>query len=66
MVQIDHQFVSETVVSAEQVVTAGPMVTIFMETFCGLGAVAATQCSKKLGAFFMGQLAARLSLHDVA
>ena len=49
-------------VSDEQVVTAGPMVTIFMATFCGRGAVAATQCSKGaiayLAAFLMGQLAA--------
>ena len=38
--------------------TAGPMVTIFMATFCGRGAVAATQCSKGavacLAAFLMG------------
>ena len=49
MVQFDYQFASEKVnmeVSDEQVVTAGPMVTIFMATFCGRGAVAATQCSK--------------------
>ena len=42
MVQIDYQFASENVnmeVSDEQVVTAGPMVTIFMATFCGRGAV---------------------------
>ena len=40
----------------------GPMVTIFTTTFCGRGAVAATQCAKGaiayLAAFFMGQLAA--------
>ena len=49
-------------VSDEQVVTAGPMVTIFMATFCGKGAVAATQCPKGaiayLAAFLMGLLAA--------
>ena len=65
MVQIDYQFASEKVnmeVSDEQVVTAGPTVTIFMATFCGSGAVAATQCSKGaiayLAAFLIGQLAA--------
>ena len=65
MVQIDYQFASEKVnmeVSDEQVVTAGPMVTMKMATFCGRGAVAATQCSKRaianLAAFLMGQLAA--------
>ena len=65
MVQIDYQFASHKVnmeISEEQVVTAGPMVTIFMATFCGRGAVAATQCSKGaiayLAAFLMGQLAA--------
>ena len=65
MVQIDYQFASEKVnmeVGDEQVVTAGPMVTIFMATFCGRGAVATTQCSKGaiayLAAFLMGQLAA--------
>ena len=50
-------------ISEEQVVTAGPMVTIFMATFCEKGAVAATQCSKGatiayLAACLMGQLAA--------
>ena len=59
MVQIDYQFASE------KVVTAGPMVTIFMATFCGRGAVAATQCSKGaiayLAAFLLGQLAAGVS-----
>ena len=49
-------------ISAEQVVTPGPMVTISMATFCGRGAVAATQCSMGaiayLAAFLMGQLAA--------
>ena len=48
--------------SAEQFVTAGPIVTIFMATFCGRGAVDAAQCSKGaiayFAAFFMGQLAA--------
>ena len=65
MVQIDRQFASEKTnmeVSAKQVVTAGPMVTIFMATCCGRGAVAATQCSKgaiaNLAAFFTDQLAA--------
>ena len=65
MVQIDYQFAPEKVnmaVSDEQIVTAGPMATIFMATFCGRGAVAATQCSKGaiayLAAFLMGQLAA--------
>ena len=65
MVQIDYQFASEKVnmeASDEQVVTAGPMVTIFMAKFCGRGAVAATQCSNGaiafLAAFLMGQLAA--------
>ena len=65
MVQIDYQFASEKVnmeVSDEQVVAAGPMVTIFMATLCGRGAVAATQCSKgaiaNLAAFLMGQPAA--------
>ena len=53
MVQIDYQFASEKVnmkVSAEQVLTAGKVVTIFMANFCGRSAVAA--------AFLMGQLAA--------
>ena len=64
-VQIDYQFASEKVnmeVSAGQVVTAGPVVTIFLATCCGRGVVAATQCSKGaiayLAAFLMGQLAA--------
>ena len=53
MVQIDYEFVLEKVnmeVSDEQVVTAGPMVTIFMATFCG--------SRWHLAAFLMGQLAA--------
>ena len=62
MVQIDYQFASDMQISAEQVVTAGPMVTIFMATFCASGAVAATQRSKGavayLVAFLVGQLAA--------
>ena len=65
MVQINYQFISQKTnmeISAEQVVTAGPMVTILMETFCGKKAVAAAQCSKgataKFAAFLMGQLAA--------
>ena len=65
MEQIDYQFASEKVnmqISEEQVVTAGPTVTIFMATFCEKGAVAATQCSKGaiayLAAFLLGQLAA--------
>ena len=46
MVQIDYQFASEKTnmeISAEQVVTIGPMDTIFMATFCGRSAVAAMQ-----------------------
>ena len=46
--QIDNQCASEKMImeiSAEQAVTAGPVATIFMKTFCGRGAVAATQCS---------------------
>ena len=80
MVQIDNQFASEKTnreIRAEQVVTAGPMVTIFMASFCGRGVVAASLCSKGaiayLAAFFMGQLAAwglacrpRDEPHDVA
>ena len=62
MVQIDYQFASEKVnmeISEEQVVTAGPTVTVFMATFCGMGAV---QCLKGaiayLASFLMGQIAA--------
>ena len=65
MVQIDCQFASEKVnmeISEEQVVTAGPTVTILMATFCGMGVVAATQCSTGatayLAALLKGQLAA--------
>ena len=64
MVQIDCHASDNTNmdISAEQFVTAGPMVTIFMATFCGRGAVAATQSSKGaiafLAAFLMSQLAA--------
>ena len=46
MVQIDYQFALEKTnvdISAEQVVTAGPMVIISMATICGRGAVAAAQ-----------------------
>ena len=60
MVQIDQQVASETVkmeIGAEQVITAGLMVITYMATFCGRGAVAATQCSKDaiayLAVFFM-------------
>ena len=67
MVQIDYQFASErsemsVKVNAEQVATVGPMITIFMATFCARGAVAARQCSLgsiiHLAAFLMGQFAA--------
>ena len=61
MEQTDCQFASENMnmeINAEQVVTAGPTVTIFMATFCGKRAVAATQCSKgaiaSLAAFTLG------------
>ena len=60
-----YQFASEKVnmeICAEQIVTAGSMVTIFMATFCGGCTVAATQWSKGalgyLAPFLTGQHAA--------